>query len=91
MLYDKVVSDVTSTGQVRKDNKTFEFLKQSIPILIGIFIFFNHFPHTTTIKETCFYLLAFVVLLLLVFKKAVFPFKILDLQNLFFEIIDCSA
>lgn len=28
----------------------------AIAVLIGIFVFFNPFPHTTTIKETCFYL-----------------------------------
>jgi O-antigen ligase len=52
-----------------KDNRGFEFLKQSVPILMGIFLFFNPFPHTTTIKEICFYLSAFIVGLLMIFRK----------------------
>lgn len=61
--------------KVKKGDRVFELLKQSIPILMGIFLFFNPFPHTTTIKEICFYLSAFIVLLLLVFKKVDFSFK----------------
>lgn len=58
-----------------KDNRAFEFLKQSVPILMGVFIFFNPFPHTTTIKEVCFYLSALIVLLLMIFKKIDFSFR----------------
>jgi putative inorganic carbon (HCO3(-)) transporter len=75
MLYDKAVSDLMPTDQVKKGNKIFELLKQSVPILTGIFIFFNPFPHTTTIKEICFYLPALIVFLLLIFKKVDFSFK----------------
>jgi len=75
MLYDKAVSDLKPMEKINKGDRIFELLKQSIPILMGIFLFFNPFPHTTTIKEVCFYLSAFIVLLLLVFKKVIFSFK----------------
>ncbi|MDD5451813.1 MAG: O-antigen ligase family protein [Desulfovibrionales bacterium] len=64
--------------QLRKlklNGKAINSLNISIPILMGVFLFFNPFPHTTTIKEICFYLSAFIVLLLLVFKKTAFSFK----------------
>jgi len=52
-----------------------KFLEQSIPVLIGIFIFFNPFPHTTAIKEISFYLSVFIVLILIISKKIDFSFK----------------
>ena len=55
--------------------KIFKILKLSVPILMGIFIFFNPFPHTTTIKETCFYGSVIIVLILICFKKIDFSFK----------------
>jgi putative inorganic carbon (HCO3(-)) transporter len=42
---------------------------------MGIFIFFNPFPHTTSIKEVCFYGSAIIVLILIYFKKIDFSFK----------------
>lgn len=42
---------------------------------MGIFIFFNPFSHTTSIKEICFYLSIFIVLILICFKKIDFSFK----------------
>ena len=42
---------------------------------MGIFIFFNPFPHTTTIKEICFYGSVIIVLILICFKKIDFSFK----------------
>ena len=54
--------------------KIFKILNLSVPILMGIFIFFNPFPHTTSIKEICFYLSAFIVLALVIFKKTEFAF-----------------
>ena len=42
---------------------------------MGIFIFLNPFTHTTAIKEICFYLSLFIVLLLICFKKIDFSFK----------------
>ncbi len=52
-----------------------KFLEQSVPVLIGIFIFFNPFPHTTAIKEICYYLSVLIVLVLILFKKKGFAFK----------------
>lgn len=55
--------------------KIFKILNLSVPILMGIFIFFNPFSHTTSIKEICFYLSIFIVLILICFKKIAFSFK----------------
>ena len=55
--------------------KIFNILNLSIPILMGIFIFFNPFSHTTAIKETCFYGSVIIVLILICFKKIDFSFK----------------
>ena len=55
--------------------KIFKILNLSVPILMGIFIFFNPFPHTTTIKEICFYGSVIIVLILICFKKIDFSFK----------------
>jgi len=62
-------------AKLKIDFKLFESLNQSIPILLGIFIFFNPFPHTTSIKEICFFLSVFIVLVLLLFKKTKFSLK----------------
>ena len=53
----------------------FAFFILCVPILMGIFIFFNPFPHTTSIKEVCYYLSAFIVIALLCLKKVKFSFK----------------
>lgn len=58
-----------------KNLTPFELLSQAVPVLMGIFIFFNPFPHTTTIKEICFYLSVFIALLLIYFKKIDFSFR----------------
>lgn len=42
---------------------------------MGIFLFFNPFSHTTAIKEICFYLSVFIVLILICSKKTEFSFK----------------
>lgn len=52
-----------------------DFLYKVVPVLMGIFVFFNPFPHTTSIKEVCFYLSVVIVLILLLIKKEVFSFK----------------
>jgi O-antigen ligase len=52
-----------------------EFLNNSVPVLIGILIFFNSFPHVTSIKEICFYLSAIIVVFLILFKKIKFSFR----------------
>ncbi|MFO7554349.1 MAG: O-antigen ligase family protein [Desulfobacterales bacterium] len=58
-----------------KYSKLFDILNQAVPVLIGIYIFFNPFPHTTSIKEICFYLSVVMVLALLLFKRTDFSFK----------------
>ena len=50
-------------------------LNKSIPFLVGIYIFFNPFPHTTAIKEICFYLSVFIVIILILSKKKDFTLK----------------
>ena len=52
-----------------KDLQVFEWLNKGVPVLIGIFIFFNTFPHITAIKEICYYLSVFIVIILYLFKK----------------------
>ena len=67
-----------TTQQFSEQNtkeKIFKILNLSVPILMGIFIFFNPFSHTTSIKEICFYLSIFIVLILICFKKIDFSFK----------------
>lgn len=55
--------------------KIFKILNLSVPILMGIFIFFNPFPHTTSIKEVCFYGSVIIAIILICFKKIDFSFK----------------
>ena len=55
--------------------KIFDFLNQSVPILMGIFIFFNPFPHTTAFKEISFYLSVVIVVVLFVSKRTEFSLK----------------
>ena len=47
----------------------------SVPVLMGMFLFFTPFSHTTAIKEICFYLSVFIVLILICSKKVDFSFK----------------
>jgi len=61
--------------EIKKYQKQIDFIKQCIPILIGMYIFFNPFPHTTAIKEIFFYLSAFLFLLLIIARKKDYSFK----------------
>lgn len=56
-------------------SKIVSFLAASIPVLLGIFVFLVPFPHTTTIKEICYYLSVFLVVALLLFRKIQFSFQ----------------
>lgn len=47
----------------------------SIPVFLGIFVFMIPFPHTTTIKEICYYLSVSFVVALLLFRKIQFSFQ----------------
>lgn len=60
-----------------KDNRSkfFSFLATSIPVILGIFVFLIPFPHTTTIKEICYYLSVLLVAVLLLFRKITFSFQ----------------
>ena len=62
-------------GKPNTKEKIFKILNLSVPILMGIFIFFNPFPHTTSIKEICFYGSVVIILILICFKKIDFSFK----------------
>jgi O-antigen ligase len=59
-----------------KDNRRtiFSFLAASIPVILGIFVFLIPFPHTTTIKEICYYLSVSLVVALFLFRKMKFSF-----------------
>ena len=52
-----------------------DFLENAAAVLIGIFVFFNPFPHTTAIKEIAFYSSLFIVLILALFMKRDFRSK----------------
>jgi len=67
----------TKTHFITSNNgfKIFDFLNQSVPVLMGIFIFFNPFPHTTAIKEISFYLSVVIVMVLVLFKRTEISLK----------------
>ena len=52
-----------------------QVLNGGVLCLMGIFIFFNPFPHTTSIQEISFYLSIFLVVLGIISKKMPFPLK----------------
>lgn len=64
---------ITATGG--KIEQFFAGLTFAIPLLMGIYLFFNPFPHTTAIKEFCFYLSVLVLIVLLIFKKTDFSLR----------------
>ena len=55
--------------------KIFKGLNLGIPALMGLFIFLNPFPHTTAIKEICFYSSVVMILILACFRKLDFSFR----------------
>jgi putative inorganic carbon (HCO3(-)) transporter len=57
------------------NGKLFDWENWAIPFLIGTYLFFNPFPHTTAIKEICFYLSLSILFFLVVFKKIDFSLK----------------
>ena len=52
-----------------------QVLANGVLCLLGIFIFFDPFPHTTSIQEISFYLSVFLFVLGIVLKKIPFSFK----------------
>lgn len=55
--------------------KIWRTLSYSIPVLVGVFLFFVPFPHTTAIREICFYLALVLSLVLILSKRQNFVFK----------------
>jgi O-antigen ligase len=62
-------------ANLKEDHRVFKLLNYLIPVLMGIFIFINPFPHMTSIKEICIYLSFVVVFSLVIFKKTDFSFR----------------
>jgi len=76
MRQQKGISPFRSVEKMfRPDEKTFEKLKQSVRVLIGIFLLVRPFHHFTSIEEICFYLSLFILLILIFFKKSNFSFS----------------
>ena len=65
----------TQSKKIGNGFKIYDFLNQLVLVLIGTFIFFNPFPHTTAIKEISYYFSLIIVLLLVVLKKNEFSFR----------------
>jgi hypothetical protein len=78
---------VLQIERFKANERIFDVLKLSVPSLMGIFVFLNPFPHTTAIKEICFYSSFFIALFLIYLKKIDFSFKSpLTLPFVFFVI-----
>jgi hypothetical protein len=75
MSMDTTTDTSPQLSEQSSREKIFKILNLSVPILMGIFIFFNPFPHTTSIKEICFYGSVIIVLILIYFKKIDFSFR----------------
>jgi len=58
-----------------KIERLFTILTLAIPLFMGIYLFFNPFPHTTAIKEFCFYLSLLALVALIIFKKTNFSLR----------------
>ncbi len=76
---------------LKKEGGLFRFLENSIPVMLGIFIFTIPFPYNTAIQEISFYGLALILLLLIIRKQTYFsltspftvPFLLFSLWVLF--------
>ncbi|MDO9565369.1 MAG: O-antigen ligase family protein [Candidatus Desulfaltia sp.] len=75
MEINTTTDTVPQFGEQSIKEKIFKILSLSVPVLMGIFLFFVPFPHTTAIKEICFYGSIFIVLILICVKKIDFSFK----------------
>ena len=73
-LGSNAISAIPFKRNSRK-RKPVDILANVATILIGIFVFFNPFPHTTAIKEISFYSSLFIVLTLVLFMKRDFALK----------------
>jgi putative inorganic carbon (HCO3(-)) transporter len=72
---NEFIDKTLKSNEQNSKEKYFDILILSVPILMGMFLFFNPFSHTTAIKEFCFYLSVFIVIILVCFKKINFSFK----------------
>ena len=75
MDMDTTTDTALELNEQNSREKIFKILNLSVPVLMGIFLFFVPFPHTTAIKEICFYLSIFIVILLIFLKNGSFSFK----------------
>lgn len=66
---------VTALKEPTTAEKMIKGLELCIPVLMGIFVFLNPFPHTTAVKEVCFYAAAFLSFVLAGFRKIDFSFR----------------
>jgi O-antigen ligase len=74
-LQQETIPNIPSAGTAGKGTNIFAYLNRLIPVLIGIFVFFNSYPHTTAIKEITLYLALLFVIVLAVANKTEFTFK----------------
>ena len=74
-MQQETIQHIPSAERITGKTNAFDYLNRLIPVLIGIFVFFNSFPHTTAIKEITLYLALLFVLVLVVAKKTEFTLK----------------
>jgi len=74
-LWQNIIENNPSAERSDRKIVVFHYLDRLIPILIGIFVFFNSIPHTTAIKEITLYLALLFILVLAVIKKTGFTLK----------------
>jgi hypothetical protein len=60
---------------IEKNFQWLDFLQKGIPVMMGLFVFLNPFPHITAIKEFVFYPTVFAAIVLFFFKKIELSFK----------------
>lgn len=69
------VKTILNTITAGERATAFDYIDKVIPVLMGIFVFFNSIPHTTAIKEISFYLSCLFVIVLACGKKVDYRFK----------------
>jgi O-antigen ligase len=66
---------MNNLNELTMRERIFQGLNLAITALMGLFIFLNPFPHTTAIKEICFYSSVVMILILACFRKLDFSFR----------------
>lgn len=74
-MQQETIQHIPSAERITGKTNAFDYLNRLIPVLIGIFVFFNSFPHTTAVKESALYLALLFVLVLACTKKIHFTLK----------------